>query len=111
MLASKDLIRKSTRWRVGDGKSIKIIDQPWLPNDQDPYVRSNHDALKDALVCNLFKLDDKGWDTDIIDDVFEERDKELIYNIFLSEAQIADVRYWCFEMNGTYSVKSAYKFL
>lgn len=66
---------------------------------------------KDTLVCNLFKLEDKNWDTDIIDDLFEERDKELIYNIILSESQIADVWYSCFEMNGTYSVKSAYKLL
>lgn len=36
VLASKDLIRKGTRWRVGDGMSIRILDQPWLPNDQDP---------------------------------------------------------------------------
>lgn len=67
--------------------------------------------MKDDLVCYLFRLDEKGWDTDIIDDVFEGRDKKLIYNIILSESQTANVRYWCFEMNGTYSVKSVYKLL
>ncbi|KAL0428038.1 UNVERIFIED_CONTAM: hypothetical protein Slati_2978600, partial [Sesamum latifolium] len=31
ILATRDLIQRGTRWRVGDGSRINIISDPWLP--------------------------------------------------------------------------------
>lgn len=55
------------------------------------------------------KLDGNQWESDIIEDLFDDRDKNLTYNIQLNPNKPKDTWYWMFELKGTYSVKSGYK--
>lgn len=43
--------------------------------------------------------------------MFNDRDREAIQDIALRRNQHIDTRYWCYEQNGQYTVKSAYKML
>ncbi|EEF42808.1 conserved hypothetical protein [Ricinus communis] len=40
-MSAQDIIRKSTRWRVGWVSSIKIGQDPWLPDQDNPFIKSN----------------------------------------------------------------------
>lgn len=48
---------------------------------------------------------------DLIEDMFNNREKELIYNISLGVSMERDGWYWLGEMVGDCTVKSAYKHL
>ncbi|XP_060965400.1 uncharacterized protein LOC133034350 [Cannabis sativa] len=51
------IIRVGARKTVGDGSTVSILHDPWLPCPIDPYVHSNYPGLKDKNVHSLFCLD------------------------------------------------------
>lgn len=111
ILESQTLLKRGARWRIGDDRSIPIINQPWLADLENPFITSQHIALREVTVHNLFKTNSREWDGDIINDLFDDRDREAIKNIVLCRNQYVDTRYWLFEQNGQYTVRSAYKLL
>ncbi|XP_030497977.2 uncharacterized protein LOC115713630 [Cannabis sativa] len=50
-------------------------------------------------------------DVDVVNDLFEDRDKDIILSIPLSTTRIEDQWYWLHENTGCYSVKSSYKWI
>lgn len=106
---AKSVVRKGVRWCIGDGNSITVLGEPWLPDTTDPFVRSDNQALQQEMVCNLMKVGETtGWDEDVLKDVMNDRDRELIIQIPLSANQQSDRLVWSNEKPGIYSVKSAY---
>uniref|UniRef100_A0A803PEZ1 RNase H type-1 domain-containing protein n=1 Tax=Cannabis sativa TaxID=3483 RepID=A0A803PEZ1_CANSA len=58
------------------------------------------------MLCEEIK-----WDVNVVNDLFEDRDKDLILSIPLNTIRIEDQWYWLHENSGCYSVKSSYKWL
>lgn len=56
-------------------------------------------------------MDSKAWEIDIVEEMFNEQDKELIFNIQLGETLNRNEWYWKEEFYGDYSVKSAHTLL
>uniref|UniRef100_A0A803NS52 RNase H type-1 domain-containing protein n=1 Tax=Cannabis sativa TaxID=3483 RepID=A0A803NS52_CANSA len=56
-------------------------------------------------------MEEKGWDVEIIEDMFEERDAQLILSIQLSDSTTVNSWHWMMENSGFYTVKSAYNYL
>lgn len=56
-------------------------------------------------------VDRREWDTDVISDIFNNRDQNCIMNVQLGGEGSTDMIYWRLEHSGSYSVKSAYKIL
>uniref|UniRef100_A0A803PJ82 Reverse transcriptase domain-containing protein n=1 Tax=Cannabis sativa TaxID=3483 RepID=A0A803PJ82_CANSA len=83
----------------------------WLPYDVNPCVTSSHPALNDIMVENLFKVDGVGWDLEIVNDLFNVRDKALICSIPIQANGEPDSFYWFLECSGDYTVKSAFNLL
>lgn len=111
ILEAKNLLMAGARWWVGNGKSIKILDHPWLMLTDHPYITSDPQALQDSNVDALLCMDRKKWDVEVIGDVLNDRDREAVMAIQLNDSWDEDVLYWRFEESGVYSVKSAYKWL
>ena len=59
LLEAKELIRTTTVWKVGDGRSIKLDDHRWLPHP--PNFQPN--ANMDLTVSDLFDPSTKQWHT------------------------------------------------
>ncbi|KAM6553695.1 hypothetical protein CsatB_014457 [Cannabis sativa] len=108
---SQDLVRKGVRWCIGLGNNIPILQSPWLPDDVNPFVISDHPALSTATASNILTPDGSQWDVEILDDLFVDRDKHLIMSIPLSDNNLEDHFVWSKETSGFYSVKSAYNLL
>ncbi|XP_060969989.1 uncharacterized protein LOC115713780 [Cannabis sativa] len=108
---AQQLVRKGLRWCVGDGTEINVLNEPWLPCSDNPYVSTSHPSLIGAKVHSLMKINDTGWDMEILEDLFEERDRRLIVKIPLQQSAAKDTLTWAYEASGIYSVKSAYKLL
>uniref|UniRef100_A0A803Q469 Reverse transcriptase zinc-binding domain-containing protein n=1 Tax=Cannabis sativa TaxID=3483 RepID=A0A803Q469_CANSA len=111
ILEAQGLVQAGVRKSIGNGTNVSILLDPWLPDPSNPYVLSDHPRLMNQNVSSLFSVQSKSWDLDIVNDLFEERDKNLVLSIQLSENATADEWYWSKEANGFYTVKSTYRLL
>ncbi|XP_019159671.1 PREDICTED: uncharacterized protein LOC109156272 [Ipomoea nil] len=83
---------------------------PWLPSDTKPYVESLPiEYLGNPTVNSLICVNSREWDREVLDDIFCERDVNLIQSIPLANEWACDSLYWQGEQNGVYSVRSAYR--
>lgn len=99
LIATQDILRTGARRRVGDGLDINILHEPWLPSSDTPYICSNNPGLVNQRVADLFKIDALEWDSDIIKDMFSEREASLILNIPLVHSR-KDSWFWAEETSG-----------
>lgn len=111
LLEAQHLLRKGARWRVGDGTKISILGLPWLMTTESPCITSEPDPLQNHTVTSLMCMERKEWDTEVLADVLNERDRSCVLAIPLSNSRTEDHLYWRLEDSGNYSVKSAYRFL
>lgn len=107
ILETQPLLKQGLACRVGNGVSVFVLNEPWLPDTGDPYVRTTIDALQNIRVSSLLYPPENQWNRDLILSLFEERDADLILAIPVNATE-KDSWYWKFEKLGTYSVKSAY---
>lgn len=69
--------------RVGNGSTIYILEDPWLPLEQEAYVQTDNPSLQNQMVASL--RDEHGsWDLNLIMDVFDSRDANVILSIPLN---------------------------
>uniref|UniRef100_A0A803NHM6 Reverse transcriptase zinc-binding domain-containing protein n=1 Tax=Cannabis sativa TaxID=3483 RepID=A0A803NHM6_CANSA len=106
---AQSLVRTGVRWCIGDGSSINILNESWLPDPEFPFVSSTHPALENSNICNLLNVQGSDWDLEILHDLFDARDRQLILQIPLGITQTSDMVYWSMEATGVYTVKSGYK--
>lgn len=109
VLESQSLLKQGLGCRVGNGSSISILEDPWLPLEHDAYVQTNIPALQCQMVSSLLDSDHH-WDFDLIMDVFDKRDADIILNTPLNSA-VEDSWYWRREKLRNYLVKSVYLLL
>ena len=54
------------RWRVGDGESINVWRDPWLPSEFLPFVSSQAaSGLENIRVLELIKLGTNEWNLEL----------------------------------------------
>lgn len=84
IMEAQVLLKKGAVRRIGSGMSVSIQDDPWLPDSNDPYIRTRSEAIVGRTVSSLMVSGRMEWDTDLVNDIFEERDANLIMSIPLS---------------------------
>ena len=110
--ATKDLIRKHSRFWVGDGTNILVTKDPWLLINESGMISSVlGESHNETTVHQLMILGEIQWDKNLIIDVFNPRDREIILGIPLSVRNIKDSWYWNADLQGIYTVKSGYRSL
>ena len=84
ILKGREVLKKGMRWRVGDGSSIRIWSDPWLPSTFMPFISSLM-ALgwEEATMASLLDYPNQGWRHDTLNLLFSPKDKELIQLILL----------------------------
>lgn len=110
VMESQSLLKRGMARRIGDGNNVKVLAEPWLPNEDDPYVHTVNEALEGVMVSSLMVETGDQWDIDLINDIFVARDVNLILSIPL-QPTASDSWYWRKEKKGQYLVKSAYYLL
>jgi len=85
---SRELLLQEMIWRVGDGKSIQVWGDRWLPHPTSYAVQSILNTISpNATVVELIDGELKGWKTSLINEVFDEEEATIICQILL-RAQI-----------------------
>uniref|UniRef100_A0A803Q0U5 Reverse transcriptase domain-containing protein n=1 Tax=Cannabis sativa TaxID=3483 RepID=A0A803Q0U5_CANSA len=103
-----ELIKKGAAVRVGQCNSVQVVNVPWLPCVEDPYVHTVTASLQGKTVSSLMTIDQAQWDEDLIKDIFIDRDVNLILSTPFAPNE-PDIWYWRLKNLGHYSVKSAYR--
>ncbi|GMI72452.1 hypothetical protein HRI_000914500 [Hibiscus trionum] len=112
--ACRGLLEKGVSWMVGDGKSINVWNDSWVPGLKDGRVSVDPIPLQYSWVSDLIEDNSSNahsWKEEVIRRIFPDDQANLILSIKLPTISIPDEYRWRFESSGNYTVKSGYKFL
>jgi hypothetical protein len=103
------LLNTGLIWRVGNGESVKIWGDRWIPYPSTYTIQSPPRILdKESKVSALIDEDTKWWNPSLVSDIFNADEAALIYNIPISPIRQHDTLVWLGTKNGDFSVKTAY---
>ena len=109
IMAAQDIVRRGLRWQVGNGKSIHIWQDRWLPTPSQYKVISPPSLLHPAArVEELIDPVSREWKMELIHRIFLPHEADTIGGIVLSSNLPMDLQIWAATTNGRFNVKSAY---
>jgi hypothetical protein len=117
IVAGRKVVQTGLIKRVGDGSSISIWTDKWIPESisMSPILKpADTELVKPSelhTVDQLIDSDNWTWRQSLIRSVFLAPDAEAILNIPLRNGGGEDFFAWNHERSGVYSVKSAYRAL
>lgn len=109
LLVDKDVIVKGARWVVGNGESVNIWKDRWIPIPDSFKVVSRRTPLESEMVACLIDKETRSWDIDKVKGAFLPHEAEVILGMPLSTWPLEDFVIWTWTTNGKFSVKSAYR--
>jgi ribonuclease HI len=110
ILQARFIVRSGSRWCIGTGASIPILQEPWLSDGK--CIEGNYDLSQlryGPSVQSLIDTTDKTWNWDVVYQTFSPEVANSILNTPLVGQVTEDGLIWKIEKNGYYSVKSAYR--
>ncbi|KAL9440996.1 hypothetical protein AB3S75_019634 [Citrus x aurantiifolia] len=108
ILWGREVIHKGLRWRIGDGKLVKVYQSGWLPRPETFKPISPPSLPLDTTVSVLID-EDHCWRDDVIQQHFHQEDAAQILKIPLPRQPSPDQVLWHYDKKGNYSVKSGYQ--
>ncbi|KAL5843786.1 hypothetical protein ACOSQ4_009744 [Xanthoceras sorbifolium] len=107
ILWGRELIEKGSRWRVGSGSSVSILQDRWLPRPSSFKIIASCSLAGDAMVASL-KSASGAWDLALVRSSFAPIDADCILSLPTSVRSCPDKLMWHHSKDGMYSVKSGY---
>lgn len=108
ILEGRDLLLKGLVWRVGDGKSIKVWDDKWIPVLDGCKLHSNNlGSASDVLLVEDILRNGRWW-LDEIEPWISSEEMKAIKCILLPRIMKRDSLVWNMAKDGIYSVRSGY---
>ncbi|KAL0404504.1 UNVERIFIED_CONTAM: putative mitochondrial protein [Sesamum radiatum] len=109
ILASKEIISRGARWRVGMGTKINIWNDPWIPRSYCFKVITPACSLRGLTTVNsLIDPVSLQWNRALVIDNSHPADSDAILSIPTSRFGEQDKLVWHHTNNGVFSVRSAY---
>lgn len=108
LLWERSLLEVEVKWRVGDGNSIRIAHDNWVPRPPSLQIIHKNAIHPDVMVGSLLNPDGL-WNEDLIRVMFGEEDAMAILGILRPRVRHSDKIMWHYEKDGRYSVRSGYK--
>jgi hypothetical protein len=107
--SARSLLSHGLLWRVGDGKSIKIWGDRWLPTPITHSVQSPPKIIGPESMVNVLIDQNRGcWKQELLVEIFTSEEARVIENIPLSPCLSKDIQFWKASRNGIFTVRSAY---
>jgi len=109
IFGARELLKEGLIWRVGDGRSIKIWGDRWLPTPVTHAVQTPINSMEDtSMVEKLIDKEQSGWNSTLVRHIFSPDEAEVILNIPLSPIYPPNRIIWKSTKDGAFSVCSAY---
>ncbi|KAK9270863.1 hypothetical protein L1049_026449 [Liquidambar formosana] len=106
---AKETLGRGVRWRIGNGKSVDIWKEKWLPTPTSFKVTSPRQILNEgALVSDLIDAEKKEWRKSLVNSIFLPHEAAIICQIPLSNRLPDDRPMWHYHPKGFFTVRSAY---
>lgn len=103
-------INKGSCWRAGNGESIMIWEDSWLPHQNGFKILTQGTGSPSVLkVRDLLEGSPAIWNKDLIDRTFLDFEGITIQQIPLINEDTPDQLMWMYENNDHYTVKSGYR--
>ncbi|XP_024190017.1 uncharacterized protein LOC112193983 [Rosa chinensis] len=104
--AAKHILRRGVRWQVGNGQSVGIWEDPWIPRPSTFLSIIRHvdgpETVADLLLPGFT------WNQVLINQYFAPEDVDLILSMSRSQRDVPDRLIWHYDKRGRFSTKSAY---
>ncbi|KAH9678675.1 putative reverse transcriptase/RNA-dependent DNA polymerase [Citrus sinensis] len=112
ILAAQLAILQGSRIQIGGGQQTVIGSAPWLPDMDNGFITSTLPAsINSATVDSLMVPNQRRWDFNVVDDIFNNRDQDLIRRIPLNSRLDKDIWFWLPDSKGLFTVRSYYRML
>ena len=109
-MAAKSVVEDGIRWSIGNGESVLIWQEKWIPKPDTYKITTPINPLfSNEKVSTLIDTERAVWKSDRINSIFLPHDVDSILSIPLSFASPVDHRVWSATANGVFSVHSAYR--
>ena len=103
------LLKEWLIWRIGNGTSVQIWGDKWLPRLSTYAVQSQPIILnKDSKVSALINDDMRWWNQTLLQENFSQEEMQLIQSIPIGSTSQCDVQIWRGTASGSFMVRSAY---
>ena len=107
MVAGLPILKSGCCWRVGNGVSIKVHKDKWIPNyPANKILLPVQEESKKWLVSKLIDSISHCKRCDVIMSSFHREDAKAICKIHLSHRRVPDSVVWLHNRKGVYSIKS-----
>ncbi|CAB4283736.1 unnamed protein product [Prunus armeniaca] len=106
-MQGRRILLAGLRWRVGNGESIQVSEDPWIPTPHTFKTSSRHPDLP-LTVADLIDSELKIWRCDLISRLFYPNEARLITSMPISRWGCPDRLMWHFHKQGVYTVRSGY---
>ncbi|KAK3228272.1 hypothetical protein Dsin_008134 [Dipteronia sinensis] len=103
----RELLSKGLRWTVGDGESISVFNDQWIPRPST-FKPITCDPCPDVRVAALIDRPMRGWRLDKLTQLLIPVDMAVIPGIPVSWRGGQDSLRWHYDKKGEYTVKSWY---
>jgi hypothetical protein len=100
-------LKKGIIRRIGDGESVRVWRDPWLPRDASRRPLSEKGVCRYTRVAD-FLLPDRTWNVERVHQFVIPADVDVILGIRPSRRQENDFVVWHPTKDGVFSVRSAY---
>jgi hypothetical protein len=106
---ARELLSHGLLWRVGNGQSINVWTDRWIPRPITYSIQSPLRILgQQAVVEDLIDQRQGSWKSDLIHEVFMHEEAKILENIPLSPCLPLDRLIWKETKDGKFTVQSAY---
>ena len=109
LMATQHLVKKWTRWNVGNGDSIRVWGDKWLASSSTYKVTSPRQFPHvETRVSELISHELATWKNPVIDAIFLPHKAKLIKSIPLTSHLLDDKLVWATTSNDLFTIWSAY---
>ncbi|XP_058726256.1 uncharacterized protein LOC131597583 [Vicia villosa] len=104
ILSARPLIKKGSRWRIGNGENVIILKDIWIPDNLGFKVLTHDGSVNgETRVRDLIVQETGCLKQDLIETNFEPHESVSILSIPISQQNMEDKLIWHFEKDGEYS--------
>ncbi|KAF7813157.1 uncharacterized protein G2W53_034133 [Senna tora] len=110
LMAGRELLSAGLYRSIGDGRSTMVWKDPWIPGIKVGELTTiRNEAVNYTRICDLFSVNNRGWDRQVLNTIFDRDTVEKILCIPINRIHLPDRWAWKGESNENFTVKSCYK--
>jgi hypothetical protein len=110
ILHGREALDKGLIKRVGDGSTIRVFEDPWIPDNLNGRPLAKPSGAKAILVEELIDDNQMTWSEEKLEENFIDTDRQAIRRIPLGRFS-EDEYAWTQEKSGNFTVRSAYRLM